>query len=173
MATGQPATDQKGKGAGGRNRMRWVLLGALAILVVGIAAGAGIWRMQQPATVSEGQTISAARPGNGQALLPIGRITVNVAASGLTGDRRTRFLVIEPTLLYDAAFDAVAEGRKMAELQPALRDSFIEYLSQLHEDDVYGSAGLADLRHELLRRARLVTASEAPISILLQDFVLQ
>jgi flagellar basal body-associated protein FliL len=173
MATGQPATDQKGKATGGRNRMRWMLIGAFAILVVGISAGAGIWRMQQPAVLTEGQTISAARAASGQVLLPVGRITVNVMASGLSGDRRSRFLVIEPTLLYDAAFDAATEGRRMADLQPALRDSFIEYLSQLHEDDVYGSAGLADLRHELLRRARLVTASEAPISILLQDFVLQ
>ena len=38
MATGQPAADQKGKGAGGRNRMRWVLLGAFAILVVRYAS---------------------------------------------------------------------------------------------------------------------------------------
>ena len=98
---------------------------------------------------------------------------MNISASSGPGDKRGRYLVIEPTLVYDSQFDTLSTKGGMAEMQPALRDSFIEYLSQLHENDVYGSAGLAELRGELLRRARLVTQSEAPKTILLQDFVLQ
>ena len=170
MATGQKAESQGGKS---RANKRWFVLGGIGVLLVGIAAGAGIWRMQKP---SETETVisSDLRSGEiGQSQLPIGRITVNVAAAVALGEKRTRYLVIEPTLVYASEFDTASTNGGMAELQTTLRDSFIEYLSQLHENDVYGSAGLAELRAELLRRAKLVSQSEAPMNILLQDFVLQ
>ena len=170
MATGQKAESQSGKS---RANKRWFVLGGIGVLLVGIAAGAGIWRMQKQPE-SETITTSDIRVGEmGQSQLPIGRITVNIEASVGLGDKRSRFLVIEPTLVYDSQFDLLSTTGGMAEMQPAIRDSFIEYLSQLHENDVYGSAGLAELRSELLRRARLVSQSEAPVNILLQDFVLQ
>ena len=170
MATGQKAESQSGKS---RASKRWFVLGGIGVLLVGIAAGAGIWRMQKEPE-SETVITSDIRLGEaGQSQLPIGRITVNIEASTGIGDKRSRFLVIEPTLVYDSQFDTLSTSGGMAQLQPAIRDSFIEYLSQLHENDVYGSAGLAELRSELLRRARLVSQSEAPVNILLQDFVLQ
>lgn len=159
------------KSSGSKNRRRWIIIGGSALLVVGLALGAGLWRMQGP-EAEKAKTVTASLPDEGQTLLPIGRITVNVSATSALDTRQTRFLVIEPSLLYYSSFDLEAE-KTMAELQPALRDSYIEFLSQLHENDVYGSAGLAQLRAELLRRARLVSDSDAPISILLQDFVLQ
>ena len=167
MATEQPVDGTKS----GKGRMRWYLIGAVTLLVVGVAGGAGLWRMQNPPQET-GRNLSVNRPDAGQALLPIGRITVNVKTSLGLSERKSRFLVIEPTLLYAASFD-MRGGPAMATYSTALRDSFIEYLSQLHEDDVHGSAGLAALRQELLRRARLVTDDDAPIGILLQDFVLQ
>lgn len=168
-----PATmaDPQAQKSGSKNRRRWIWVGGAALLVVGLALGAGLWRMQA-ADTETAKTVSATTPDAGQTLLPIGRITVNVSATSPLDARQTRFLVIEPSLLYHSAFDMTAK-QTMAELQPALRDSYIEFLSQLHENDVYGSAGLAQLRAELLRRARLVSDSDAPISILLQDFVLQ
>lgn len=172
MAGGQTAEAQKGGRTGSSTRRR-ILIGGAVVLFAGMAAGTGLWQMQN-VTPEAAKLVDARKADEGQALLPLGRITVNVGAAGALSEKRTRFLVIEPTLLYAASFDTGAEGAKdMPDQLPALRDSFIEYLSQLHENDVYGSAGLADLRAELLRRARLVTASDAPISILLQDFVLQ
>lgn len=171
MATGQTTESQTEKGKA-KSRWRWIMIGGLVVLLGGVAAGAGIWRMQNP-TPPQGKTVTANLADEGQALLPLGRMTVNVAAAAALTDRRNRYLVIEPTLLYAANFDSREGEDKMETYQAALRDSFIEFLSQLHENDVYGSAGLAELRSELLRRARLVTQSDAPISILLQDFVLQ
>jgi flagellar FliL protein len=155
-----------------KGKRAWALIGGAVLLLVGLAAGAGIWRMQNPDSEG-GKTVQATIPDAGHALLPLGRITVNVASSGALSEKRSRYLVIEPTLLYEAGFDKVPEQPGMIEFKSALRDSYIEFLSQLHENDVYGSAGLAELRSELLRRARLITKSDAPISILLQDFVLQ
>lgn len=177
MATGQKAESQSGKsGKNGKssNSRRWFVLGGVGVLLVGIAAGAGIWRMQQPSVAKPiGQISDARLSQEGQAHLAIGRITVNIAATGALGEKKNRFLVIEPTLVYDLGYDTLEGSKGMAVLQPAIRDSFIEYLSQLHENDVYGSAGLSELRSELLRRARLASDSEAPLNILLQDFVLQ
>lgn len=170
MAASPQADSPTGKGKSG-NRMRWIIIGGFVLALVGVATGAGLWRMR--GTAGEEATVEAADMSGNEALLPLGRITVNVGASGALSEKRTRFLVIEPTLLYDASFDEGEGAAGMASFQPALRDSFIEFLAQLHEDDVYGSAGLSELRVELLRRARLITQSDAPIGILLQDFVLQ
>ena len=171
MAAGQTAEASAGVRSGSVTR-RHILVAGIVLLLAGTAAGMGLWRMQQDSP-AEALNLDARRAEEGQELLPLGRITVNVAASGALSEKRTRFLVIEPTLLYAAEFDADESSKDMESHLPAIRDSFIEYLSQLHENDVYGSAGLADLRAELLRRARLATGSEAPLGILLQDFVLQ
>lgn len=171
MANAQSAGQQNGK-SGGKSRILWVIIGGVFLFLAGVAAGAGLWQAENSETRST-KTMDVPRTEEGQALLPIGKITVNVLAASALGDKKTRFLLIEPTLVYAKSFDANEQGKKMGDLQAAMRDSFIEYLSQLHEDDVYGSAGLADLRSELLRRARLVSESDAPISVLLQDFVLQ
>lgn len=171
MAASQPTAPEGGKSKK-NGRRALMLIGGAVLLVVGLATGAGIWRMQNPPGEA-GKTIEASQPDAGQAHLQIGRITVNVAAAGALSEKRTRYLVIEPTLLYRAEYDERPDGLRMEQHRAALRDSYIEFLSQLHENDVYGSAGLAELRAELLRRARLVSQSDAPISILLQDFVLQ
>ena len=171
MAAGQKAEASAGAKGGSASRRR-ILIGGIVLLLAGLAAGMGLWRMQQD-SAPVASDLDSRRAEEGQALLPLGRITVNVAAAGALSEKRSRFLVIEPTLLYAADFDEDKSRPDMASHLPAIRDSFIEFLSQLHENDVYGSAGLADLRAELLRRARLITASDAPIGILLQDFVLQ
>lgn len=171
MAGEEKPEASKGAKGGFVKRSR-ILIGGFVLLLAGVAAGTGLWTMRQ-STTQESITLDASKADVGQALLPLGRITVNVAAAGALSEKRSRYLVIEPTLLYDAAFDQDEKTPDMETHQAALRDSFIEYLSQLHENDVYGSAGLADLRQELLRRAKLVIGSEAPMGILLQDFVLQ
>ena len=54
-----------------------------------------------------------------------------------------------------------------------MRDTFQDYLRQLTESDLEGSAGLASMKAELLRRARVVTGSEAPREILVADMIIQ
>ena len=54
-----------------------------------------------------------------------------------------------------------------------LRDSFQDFLRQLHVSDLTGSYGLAMLKTELLRRARAVGHTDAPHEILIADMVVQ
>jgi flagellar FliL protein len=54
-----------------------------------------------------------------------------------------------------------------------VRDAFQDYLRQLSERDVQGSAGLAILKAELLRRARSIAGTDAPQEILISDLIIQ
>jgi flagellar FliL protein len=59
------------------------------------------------------------------------------------------------------------------ERKPFVRDAFQDYLRQLSERDIQGSAGLTVLKAELLRRARSVADSDAPREILIADLIVQ
>ena len=124
--------------------------------------------------------------------LAIGRIAVNLrGAESSLG--RPRNLIIDTIVEYDPGMETggphgggddakkddgghgkeAAPSDPMQARQPRMRDAFIEYLSQLSEQDVTGSSGLASTRAELLRRARAVAGNEAPRALLIQDFIIQ
>jgi flagellar FliL protein len=108
----------------------------------------------------------------GQALIvtPFKEIIVNITATTATGRQTTRFLKMNLALVYDG----MAEGSENVEARKLyLRDSFQDYLRQLGERDVQGSYGIAMLKTELLRRARAISASEAPQDILISDLIVQ
>jgi flagellar FliL protein len=56
-------------------------------------------------------------------------------------------------------------------LSPVL-DQFITFLSELREDDLYGSAGTHRVRLELLRRVNLVIAPDRVDQVLIQEFMI-
>ena len=60
-----------------------------------------------------------------------------------------------------------------ADAASVLRDSYVEYLSQLKLSEVEGSAGMSTIRAELLRRARALYPKDAIKEVLLQDFLVQ
>lgn len=101
---------------------------------------------------------------------PFKEIIVNIHATTATGRQTTRFLKLNAALVYDETMPGAAfiEERKVF-----VRDAFQDYLRQLSERDVQGSAGLAILKAELLRRARTVSDSEAPREILISDLIVQ
>lgn len=101
---------------------------------------------------------------------PFKEIIVNIHATTATGRQTTRFLKLNTALVYDENLPGASyiEERKVF-----VRESFQDYLRQLSERDVQGSAGLATLKAELLRRARSVADSDAPREILISDLIVQ
>ncbi|EAQ02171.1 hypothetical protein OB2597_21141 [Pseudooceanicola batsensis HTCC2597] len=101
---------------------------------------------------------------------PFKEIIVNIHATTATGRQTTRFLKLNAALVYDETLPGAAH---VEERMVFVRDAFQDYLRQLSERDVQGSAGITILKAELLRRARSVSDSEAPREILISDLIVQ
>lgn len=171
--------------AGEKKTKKRGLLAVVAILTLGVIGG-GVGMMAPYLMTGSANAASSAEevaPVNIQNL-EVGRIVVNL--KGENGDAGTaKHLVIETIVTYDAALIGAGgepseggyskeEGGGPADsLRPQVRDAFIEYLANISESEVRGSSGMASLREELLRRARVAFANDAPKSLLIQDYVLQ
>ncbi|SDF34869.1 flagellar basal body-associated FliL family protein [Limimaricola pyoseonensis] len=178
-------------------KLRFLLLGLVSILCLGggLAAAVGPARLAEmaglgdaPAEAEKADAPEAAAAyassdkgekgdkGKGQAaatghmLMPFEQIIVNVTATTAAGRQTSRFLKMDLALVYDAALPGadLLEQRRIY-----LRDSFQDYLRQLDERDLQGSAGLAGVKSELLRRARAVGGGDAPREILVSDMIVQ
>ncbi|MEL6312490.1 MAG: flagellar basal body-associated FliL family protein [Pseudomonadota bacterium] len=104
------------------------------------------------------------------AVAPFKEIIVNISSITINGQASSRFLKLNIALVYDPT----AEGaERIAERQIYIRDSFVEFLRQVTERDLNGSAGLAFLKSELLHRVRLLSESEAAKDLLIADLVIQ
>ncbi|WP_411839734.1 flagellar basal body-associated protein FliL [Paracoccus sp. ME4] len=105
--------------------------------------------------------------------LEIGRIIVNVRP-GANGSKVSH-LVIDPVLEYvtHATDGETVDESAIASRKSHFRDAFIDYLANVSEVEVTGSAGMSVVRSELLRRARLVAGNDAPSAVLLQEYILQ
>ncbi|PYE84509.1 flagellar basal body-associated FliL family protein [Pseudoroseicyclus aestuarii] len=122
-----------------------------------------------PAPHDEAPAASHGGEGGTQ-VLAMEEMIVNIAAPTLDGQSAYRFLKLDLALVFDG--DAPEAGQ-LPGRQPYLRDSFLDYLRQLTEADLQGSAGLARLRAELLRRARAVVGTETVQEVLIADLVIQ
>lgn len=104
------------------------------------------------------------------AVAPFKEIIVNISSITINGQASSRFLKLNIALVYDPN----AEGaERIEERQIYIRDSFVEFLRQVTERDLDGSAGLAFLKSELLHRVRLLSESDAPKDLLIADLVIQ
>ncbi|MBE9637151.1 flagellar basal body-associated FliL family protein [Salipiger mangrovisoli] len=148
----------------------------LSALISGEDAGASDPAGHQPAA---SESLSPAALGAGGAhsplpkniiSLPFQEIIVNITATTATGRQTSRFLKLNLALIYDKSLPG-AEAIESRQL--FLRDSFQDYLRQLNESDLQGSIGLARLKAELLRRARAITDSDAPLEFLIADLIIQ
>lgn len=173
---------------GGKSPLRKASI-ASALFVVCLAAAAGGMALSmgpaaflslfgvssgtpEETAAPDGASRAAAAGTDGAALemLPVDEMIVNITALTLSGRRTSRFLKIDAAILYDPA---VAGAGEIPERYLYIRDSFQDYMRQLGESDLEGSAGLARLKSELLRRARAVSGSDAPRDILIADMVIQ
>jgi flagellar FliL protein len=103
-------------------------------------------------------------------LMPLREIIVNISALNAAGVQTTRFLKLNLAIAYD---EELPGANRLAERNPYIRDSFVEYLRLLDESDLNGSAGLARLRAELLHRARSLAETDAAREVLIVDLVVQ
>ncbi|MBO28368.1 MAG: flagellar motor switch protein M [Rhodobacteraceae bacterium] len=103
-------------------------------------------------------------------VLPFPELIVNVTDVTATGRQTTRFLKLNMLMVYD---DKQEGADRLLSREVYLRDTFQDYLRQLHVSDLRGTRGLAMMKTELLRRARAVGNSDAPAEILISDMVVQ
>lgn len=161
--------DQKPK------KIRKILLILGTVLVVGAGAGFSYPYVAEKFLTQEVEQItevSPAKPKVAEHL--VGRITVALRQDDEIAKKR--YLVIDTVIEYDqVAPPAEAEDETAAPVfnNSVLRDSFIEYLSQVTEKDISGTSGLNALRSELLRRAQAVAEGPKPKAILIQDYIIQ
>lgn len=110
-----------------------------------------------------------ADPGD-MPVMPFPEIIVNVTDTGINGRQSSRFLKLNMLMVYDDTRDG---ADRLIAREIYLRDTFQDFLRQLHVSDLKGSQGLALIKTELLRRARAVGHTEAPVEILIADMVVQ
>jgi flagellar protein FliL len=103
-------------------------------------------------------------------VMPFPEIIVNVTDTGMNGNQSSRFLKLNMLLVYDDKLDG---ADRLLAREVYLRDTFQDFLRQLHVSDLKGSHGLAMMKTELLRRARAIGHTEAPLEILIADMVVQ
>lgn len=153
-----------------KRRLGFPMLIGAAVVMIG-AGGAA-----QYVTASTGESATSVKAAVAPPVrheLEIGRIIVNVRP-GANGSRISH-LVIDPVLEYvtPAAEGDTAGDDGIASRRSHFRDAFIDYLANVSEVEVTGSAGMSVVRSELLRRARLVAGNDAPSAVLLQEYILQ
>jgi flagellar FliL protein len=103
-------------------------------------------------------------------IMALDQMIVNITSVTATGRETTRFLKLNMAIAYDPKLPG---AKRLGERELVLRDTIQDFLRQLHEDDLSGSAGIALLKAEILRRTRAVADGEAPREILLSDLVVQ
>lgn len=137
------------------------------------AAGGGEPTMAEGATAPEsgyGAETPPPPPANEMAVTPFREIIVNINATTATGRTTSRFMKLNIALVFD---DQAEGAERIEERRLFLRDSFQDYLRQLTERDLQGTLGLITIKQELLRRARVITESDAPQEILIADLIVQ
>lgn len=182
---------KKGKGV-----IKLVLLASLLSFTAGGAAGVLAWQKLNAGTepVEEGHDEQAEKSDtlpvyvSHSSELSLGRIVVTLAATGAKSEA-VRRLLIEPIIVYKGGHGASGDEKKkddghgeekgaapsdpVASKRAEVRDAYIEYLSQLTIEEVQGSHAIMKVKADLLRRARLVSESELPEAVLMNEFLVQ
>ena len=152
-------------------RFAWSATAGAVIVVIasGAAAFSGLLPLpggDAPSADAGERTKSALAD---EVVTPLEEIIVDIVARTVADEPMRRFLKADLALVYG---DAAAAKRGDASITH-LRDAFVDYLRQLDERDLLGSAGLARLRADLLHRARVIMGPDAPAQVLIADLVVQ
>lgn len=115
------------------------------------------------------------------ALLPMEEMYVNIKGFTAAGNMTDRVMRIRLSVVYNASYDTEEENNEgeagaakgMAAKEPYLRDMFLGYLRQITDRDLAGSTGLAEVKKELVKRARAVTGGDDVRDILISDLIVQ
>lgn len=169
----------------GRVLVLAVVAGAFALGAgAGLYAGGFLGAASEPSPTdphaegaAEEEGHAESEPAGVRMELDVGRITVIIPSDTARGGNL--HLLISPIVVAHpieapetGGHGSGAAGEPVGPVAE-LRDSFIEYLSQLRDTDIRGSLGLVTLRAELLRRARLVAPDLNASAVLIQEFLIQ
>ncbi len=187
QGSGRPQKENKGK-------VKLVIMGAAATisLIAGFGAASyinGVGPFGAEAAESQSADSSDARNGPSEAVsketlvLSLDQIYVNISSTLASGEMRDRVMGITLAVVYEAAFGGDIDEEKvdhvegevagMAAKAPYIRDTFISYLRQISERDLQGSAGIAAVKAELVKRARAVTGGTWVRDVLISDLIIQ
>ena len=175
--------EAEGDGKKPKSKLKLILVAVAAILVLG-GGGAGAYFFLMAGGEEEtaetddhhheeelkAAAKEAAAEKEKHVVMPFREIIVNITSLTARGKETSRFLKLNLAIVYDPAEDG---SERLAERQIYIRDSYVEYLRQLNETDLRGSAGLSALKTELLHRARLLSDSDAAQELLIADLVIQ
>ena len=157
-----------------KSKKRLFFIGVAFIVLLGAGAGGFFFLAPQDEDFASAKKESNAKSKNSDnesyVLAPFKEIIVNISSITARGEATSRFLKLNIALVYDPGIQG---AERLAERQVFIRDSYIDFLRQLSENDLNGSAGLAQLKGELLHRARLLAETDAPKEILIADMVIQ
>ena len=152
-------------------KFAWSAMAGVAIIVIasGAAAFSGLLPIPGGDAPSADTAQRAASAPADEVVAPLEEIIVDITARTVANEPMRRFLKADLALVYRDAADA----ERGAASGMHLRDAFVDYLRQLDERDLLGSAGLARLRADLLHRARVIMGPNAPTQVLIADLVVQ
>ena len=184
--TAEKSSDVVEEGAVKKPRSkRRVFLVALALLVVGGGVGGYFVFLSdkgsadlsadasKESTQESGDKASSSESKDSHAsyvVAPFKEIIVNITSITANGKPTSRFLKLNLALVYDPSVEGAG---RLEERQLFIRDAYVDYLRQLTEHELKGSAGLARLRADLLHRARVLGETDAPREMLIADMVIQ
>ncbi len=161
-----------------KSKKKLVFIGVTILVLLGAGAGGFFFLAPQDEDFAsakqepEKESNAKAKDSDNESYVvaPFKEIIVNISSITARGDATSRFLKLNIALVYDPGIQG---AERLAERQVFIRDSYIDFLRQLSENDLNGSAGLAQLKGELLHRARLLAETDAPKEILIADMVIQ
>lgn len=105
---------------------------------------------------------------NVEKIFNLNEIIVNISGTTAGGRKTSRFMKINLAITYNSDKEDTINSRRAF-----IRDSFQDYLRQLDEKDLIGTAGLLNLRAELIKRAKVIVGEDGPIEVLISDLIIQ
>lgn len=142
-------------------KMLFIIIGAVAFLVVGAIAAYFMLFAAKPDTTEHGRTV----PEVHTFIFNLPTMTVNLNSDGGTQNFMKLTVALE-----------VADEAMMTAIQPRLAkviDAFQVYLRELRRSDLEGSAGIYRLKEELRRRVNVAIAPQQVESILFKEILIQ
>ncbi|MBX6426893.1 MAG: flagellar basal body-associated protein FliL [Variibacter sp.] len=157
---GEDEGGQAAAPAAKRGRLRFVVIGLAAVLLLGGGAGAYyVFSARAPQKAAE-------VPAKPPAFFDLPDVLVNLSG---TGTDRPQYLKLK--IVLELPDPAVAEQIRPA--LPRVMDTFQVFLRELRPTDLEGSAGVFRLREELTRRVNMAIAPNKVTAVLFKEIVVQ
>lgn len=142
-------------------KMLFIIVGAVAFLLVGAIGAYFLLFASKPAESEHGATVAEAHTF----IFNLPTMTVNLNSDG----GQQSFMKLTVAL-------EVADEAMMTAIQPRMAkviDAFQVYLRELRRSDLEGSAGIYRLKEELRRRVNVAIAPQQVESILFKEILIQ